>query len=313
MCGCLNCPFSSSFIDEAAAYPIYQANKEAELKNYVTMEKVKNILRKLKFGKDSYFFVNDFDGKILVQPNQLEREGQIQLDRRDAHGTLIIQKLINPAHDGGGFVEYMMEKPSIKKVIPKLAYVIALPKWGWVMGAGIYLDDVDVALGEIDAQVSHNIIGTMLWITAISFLSVAAIFLGLMLNIKERTSADDRLRVANAELEIQREHIIIARDEERERIRKYLHDGIQSMLAVIKARIEIAIKKLSGIDQSADSAKVDLELAKELSTDTLVRLRQIIKEISIVNPQLGLVYELFRHVRIDLPTCCRMTSMLRGR
>lgn len=241
------------------------------------MEKVKNILRKLKFGKGSYFFVNDFDGKILVQPNQPEREGQIQLYRRDAHGTLIIQKLINLAHDGGGFVEYMMEKPSIKKVIPKLAYVIALPKWGWVMGAGIYLDDVDVALGEIDAQVSHNIIGTMLWITAISFLSVAAIFLGLMLNIKERTSADDRLRVANAELEIQRERIIIARDEERERIRKYLHDGIQSMLAVIKARIEIAIKKLSGIDQSADSAKVDLELAKELSTDTLVRLRQIIE------------------------------------
>ncbi len=298
-----------------AIEPIYRASKKAELKNYVTLaeqaiapfydsddmddskiEKVKDILRRLEFGNDGYFFVNDFHGKILVQPNQQEREGKIQLDRRDAHGTLIIQKLIDLAHEGGGFVEYMMEKPSTKKTVPKLAYVIALPKWEWVLGAGIYLDDVDVALEEIDTQVSRNIANTMLWIAVISFLGVAAIFLGLMLNIKERTATDDRLREANAELEVQRERIIIARDEERERIRKNLHDGIQSMLAAIKARIEIAIRQLSGIDRKADSARINLELAKELLTDTFVRLRQIIDDIGIVNPQVGLANELLRHV-----------------
>ena len=39
-------------------------------------------------------------------------------------------------------MDYATEKPSIKKVVPKLAYVIAIPNWEWVLGTGIYLDDV---------------------------------------------------------------------------------------------------------------------------------------------------------------------------
>ena len=39
-----------------------------------------------------------------------------------------------------------------------------MDNWGWMIGTGIYLDDVDAALAKIDAQQSRNIEGTMLWI-----------------------------------------------------------------------------------------------------------------------------------------------------
>lgn len=293
----------------ASVEPIYRASKKAELKNYValaeqsiaplyesgrmddeTTTKAKDILRKLKFGKDGYFFVNDFDGKILVQPNQPDREGKIQWDRRDANGTLIIQKLISLAQDGGGFAEYMMEKPSIKTVVPKLAYVIALPRWKWVLGTGIYLDDVDNALEEIESQVSSNIANTMLWIIAISFLSLIAIFLGLMSNIKERTALDDKLAIANAELKSWAQRLINAQEKESERI-NYLHNGTQSRLTAIKINIEAAVRALPKTPQVAKESAPFRSAAEGLG-GVLADLRKIIDGISISDPKLPLAAQL---------------------
>ena len=55
----------------------------------------------------------------------------------------------------------------------KRAYVEELPGWNWMLGTGVYLDDVDQALDSVDAQVASNIIGTMRWIVLIALLSVA--------------------------------------------------------------------------------------------------------------------------------------------
>jgi two-component system NarL family sensor kinase len=296
---------SLAHLQRATIEPVYRANKEAELRNYVALaeqsiasfyenerdddakEKAKDLLRRLKFGEDGYFFVNDFDGKILVQPNQPYREGKTQLDRRDSTGTLIIQKLINVAHNGGGFVEYTMEKPSVRKVVPKLAYVIALPKWEWVLGTGIYLDDVDVVLEEIDRQVADNIIDTMIWIVSISFLSLIAIFFGLLLNIKERTITDDKLSEANANLAALTKRLINAREEERQRI-EYLYNGVQSMLTAIKMNIEVALSKSSHLIKDY----VPFRLAAEALGSVLADLHKIIKGESISDPKLSLAAQL---------------------
>ena len=83
---------------------------------------------------------------------------------KDSDGSPTIQNLISRANEGGGFVRYQWVKPSSHHTAPKLGYVVALPNWGWILGTGIYLDDVDDALAKIDAQVSGNIRSTMLWI-----------------------------------------------------------------------------------------------------------------------------------------------------
>lgn len=178
-----------------AVKPVYLATKDAELKSYVALavrsiahlyesgrtddkakEEAKAILAKLEYGDDGYFFLYDLDGKLLMHPRLMERVHEKLLDLKDANGKLIIRDLIHRARTGGGFEDYAWPKLSKgNAVTPKRAYVMELPNWGWMLGTGVYLDDVDKALAGIDMQVSKNIFDTMLWIAIIALLSVTLV------------------------------------------------------------------------------------------------------------------------------------------
>src|SRR6266571_979090 len=172
----------------------YLASKEAELKHYValashsiahlyesgrsdpaTLEEAKRILSTLSYGDDGYFFVYDMKGNNLMHPRQPELVGQNLWELRDASGVPTIQRLIERANAGGGLQRYVWVKPSSRKPAPKLGYVIPMQHWGWMMGTGIYLDDVDAALAKIDAQQSRNIQGTMWWIAGLAILSALVV------------------------------------------------------------------------------------------------------------------------------------------
>lgn len=186
----------------------YLATKQNELRNYLSVamlavahlhtaespidtkaqEEAKSILRKLKFdGDDGYYFIHDYDCKNILQPPDPAREGQYECDRRDSSGKFHIKELIDVAkNDGEGFVRYDVKKPSTEKTTPKLSYVVAIPEWRFVLGTGIYLDDVDTFLNGIDTELSHYIRESMKWIVIITLfgllvLSVIQIRTGKMI------------------------------------------------------------------------------------------------------------------------------------
>ncbi|MGN6701741.1 MAG: cache domain-containing protein, partial [Burkholderiaceae bacterium] len=221
----------------------YRASKEAELKHYVvlatraishlydsgrddpaTLDEAKAILAKLEYGDDGYFFLYDMHGKNLMHPRLPEIVGKNLWEMKDANGNPTIQRLTERARAGGGFERYMWEKPSLHQVMPKLGYVVSLDRWGWMMGTGIYLDDVEAALAKIDAQISGNIHSTMLWITGIAIASVLGIALsGLALNVSE-------YRVADAKLKVLAQRVVRSQEDERARLSRDLHDGISQLL-----------------------------------------------------------------------------------
>ena len=153
----------------------YLASKEAELKHYValathsvahlydsgrndpaTLDEAKRILSTLSYGDDGYFFIYDLQGKNLMHPRQPELVGHNLWNLRDPTGEPTVQRLIERANAGGGLERYVWLKPSTSKPAPKLGYVVPMERWGWMMGTGIYLDDVDAALAKIDAQQSQQ-------------------------------------------------------------------------------------------------------------------------------------------------------------
>ncbi|HEX7982409.1 MAG TPA: cache domain-containing protein [Duganella sp.] len=236
----------------------YLSSKEAELKHYValashsishlynsgrsdpaTLAEAKRILGSLSYGDDGYFFLYDMQGNTLMHPRQPELVGQNLFELRDALGRPTIQNLLQRARAGGGLERYMWIKPSTRKPVAKLGYVIAMPQWGWMMGTGIYLDDVDRALAKIDIQQSGNIHNTMLWIAAIAIAaSVTVASSGLALNISE-------FRVADAKLKVLAQRVVESQEEERARLSRDLHDGISQWLVSIKLQIEAGLIRLA--------------------------------------------------------------------
>jgi two-component system NarL family sensor kinase len=266
----------------------YLASKEVELKHYValgtrsiahlyesgrkdakTLNEAKAILAKLDYGDDGYFFIYDLHGTNLMHPRQPELVGRDLWGLKDTAGNLTIQRLTEKARSGGGLVRYMWKKPSANKVAPKLGYVVMLERWDWMLGTGIYLDDVDAALARIDTQSSGNIHNTMLWIAGIAIASALAIALsGLALNISE-------FRVADAKLKVLAQRVVRSQEEERARLSRDLHDGISQWLVSIKLQVESGIAKLAGNIAQPESARMSFDRAAIQLNDVLGEVRRI--------------------------------------
>src|SRR5476651_1350049 len=229
------------------------ASKRAELKNYVEMAKslieplyadgkgdeaaqqrVLEELRKLSFGIDGYFFVYDRQGRSLMHARQSELVGKYLWNMTDPHGLPVIQALLKSAESGAGFQRYAWKKPSTGQVTDKLAYVVMLDRWGWMLGTGIYLEDVERATQQARDEVAQGIRKTMLAIAAVALIAVLLVFAsGLMLNVSEHRLADRKLQRLT-------QRIVSLQEEERSRVSRELHDGISQVLVSIKFQFELA-------------------------------------------------------------------------
>jgi methyl-accepting chemotaxis protein len=103
----------------------------------------KQAIKGLRFDGGNYFWINDLEPRMLMHPTRPDLEGKPVGDLKDALGKNYMLEMVGVAKkSGAGFVEYDFLKPQIGKVVPKTSYVKLFPAWGWVLGSGVYLDDV---------------------------------------------------------------------------------------------------------------------------------------------------------------------------
>src|SRR5690606_18865249 len=128
------------------------------------------LLQQMEFGRDGYFFVYDLQGNNLMHPRQPELVGRNLWELRDTRGQPVIQNLLAAARQGGSdgqSIRYLWKKPSTGQTVDKLGYILILERWGWMLGTGIYLDDVEQALTDIDATAQANIRNMLIWVGGI--------------------------------------------------------------------------------------------------------------------------------------------------
>jgi two-component system NarL family sensor kinase len=259
------------------------ASKKAELQHYIelalssiepyygsrrddeaTKAEAARVLAALDYGgTDGYFFVFDVAGRTIVHPRQPELVGQDLWELRDINGVAVIRDLIAKAHLGGGSLRYIWQKPSNLELTPKLSYVVTLPRWNWMIGTGVYLDDVQATMDQLDRQVNANIEATMWWIAGIAVLGIALIgSCALVLNLSES-------RIADAKLRLLARQVVQSQETERAHLSRELHDSTSQTLVSIKLLMESAIAKLG------DAAPPALPKALERLKAALGEVRNI--------------------------------------
>jgi methyl-accepting chemotaxis protein len=118
--------------------------KSGELTLEQGQQKAKDSLRAARYGKGDYFWINDRHPRSVMHPIKPELEGQDVSQNKDANGKLLYKEFVNAAQAaGGGFVEYEWVRKAGDPGMPKIAYVHGFEPWGWIVGTGIYVDDVD--------------------------------------------------------------------------------------------------------------------------------------------------------------------------
>ena len=106
-------------------------------------------LKSMSGGEEAYFWINDMQPVVLMHPKSAQLVGEDVSNLTDPNGTQIFVEMVKAVRQGGeGFVEYQWNKPGFSEPVDKISYVKGFKPWGWVVGTGIYLDDVDAIYQE---------------------------------------------------------------------------------------------------------------------------------------------------------------------
>jgi methyl-accepting chemotaxis protein len=103
-------------------------------------------LGKLRYSGTEYFWVNDMLPRVVMHPIKKELDGQDVTGYRDPNGKALFVAFVERVRKSReGFVDYMWPKPGHVEPVPKISFVKGYEPWGWIVGSGIYVDDVAAA------------------------------------------------------------------------------------------------------------------------------------------------------------------------
>ncbi len=100
-------------------------------------------IERLRYNGNEYFWINDMEPRVVMHPIKPELNGKPVGDMKDPNGLALFKAFVDKVKaDGKGFVAYQWPKPGASSPQDKVAYVQGFEPWGWVIGSGVYVDDV---------------------------------------------------------------------------------------------------------------------------------------------------------------------------
>jgi len=158
------------------------------------MELAKKDIRYLRYGRENkdYFWIIDTGPNMIMHPYRSQLEGKDLSDEKDPNGKKLFVAMVRLCErDGQGFIHYMWQwKDDPHRIVPKLSYVKKFPQWNWIIGTGMYTEDVDREISDL--------MRSLMLVSIIIIFIISLILFYLMTNSlgieKKRKVIEDKLR-----------------------------------------------------------------------------------------------------------------------
>jgi len=182
----------------SSAWTILASFHNDEMKGILSREEAQKRaieqITNLHYGREmkDYFWINDMFPKMVVHPYRTDLNGTDLTTYTDPEGKKIFVEMVSIVNRyGDGYVEYMWQWQDEKEiVVPKISYIKGFKPWGWIIGTGIYIDDIEQ---EIDSLV-NNLLQISLFILLIISMLLAFIAAQSFRAMKQQQAAEDALR-----------------------------------------------------------------------------------------------------------------------
>lgn len=247
----------------------------------ITMDEAKiisaDIIRNATYGEGGYFFVYGLDGMTIVLLGDKAIEGTSRIGLKDANGKMIVQEFIDIVKkDGAGFSEYYYPKKGETVALPKRAYVQLDADFGWIIGTGNYIDDIDKAVAVVADESMKQLRTKMLLTLGISLLIVAA---GVIAAIITGASISNPI-VRITKLIHQTAKLDMTYDDSFESIYKYKDEtGVMAhAVADLRANLRELVKMLHNDSISLAEASQHLSNISNSVSDSIVAVASAVSE-----------------------------------
>ena len=124
----------------------YQLEQTGKISREVAQRQALEEIRPMRYADGNYFWVNDEHPTMIMHPMKPELDGKDLTSLKDSSGKAMFVEFVKAAQaPDGGYVYYLWPKPGRDEPVQKLSFLKRFAPWGWVIGTGIYIDDVDAA------------------------------------------------------------------------------------------------------------------------------------------------------------------------
>ncbi|WJG21785.1 methyl-accepting chemotaxis protein [Vibrio furnissii] len=121
----------------------YQQQTSGALTEQQAQQQAKQAIAAARYGDEDYFWINDLTPTMVMHPFKPQLDGKALSEVKDPNGKALFVEMAHRARDQGeGVVYYLWPKPGAQEAVEKVSYVKLFKPWGWIVGSGVYIDDV---------------------------------------------------------------------------------------------------------------------------------------------------------------------------
>ncbi|MCV4283637.1 methyl-accepting chemotaxis protein [Pseudomonas capsici] len=143
-----------------------------------------NTIKALRYGQNDYFWINDLRPVMVMHPANPKLDGQDLSGVKDPDGFALFNEMVAVAKSkGAGLIHYRWPKPGASEPVKKTSYVQLFQPWGWIIGSGVYVDDVAAEFKQQMWQAIMFSAGIVLVLALLVTLILRSIVLPLRLTV----------------------------------------------------------------------------------------------------------------------------------
>jgi methyl-accepting chemotaxis protein len=154
-------------------------------------------IARMRYRGSEYFFITDFTPVMIMHPIRPELDGKDVGPMQDPSGKALFREFVKVTREsGGGFVDYLWPRPGSTTPVAKISYVQGFSPWGWIIGTGVYTDDLSAEFWNAVWAMAINMGIVMAVIIAATVMLIRSITLPLgALNGALMRLADNDIRI----------------------------------------------------------------------------------------------------------------------
>ena len=223
-------------------------------------------IENFRYDEIEYFWVNNLEGIMLMHPIKPEMDNSNILDLQDPDGKYFFQAMVDIVKkDGQGTVDYQWPKPGSEEPQPKISFVKEFKPWGWIVGSGVYVDDLKAIERNLLMQVGLSSMG----IVFLAVLIMILIIIPLNKSLKHITEGTQKY----AELDFSENIALFSKDE---------LGGIATSFEKVRSELIQMIQNLKGISSQLDQRAQVISVSVDKLEEATVTTSESVEDISAV-------------------------------
>ncbi|WP_419736215.1 methyl-accepting chemotaxis protein [Pseudomonas sp. COR18] len=232
-----------------------------------------SVIRGLRYDQNDYFWINDLRPVMVMHPANPKLEGQDLSGIKDPDGYALFNEMVILAKaKGRGMIDYRWPKPGASAPVQKTSYVQLFEPWSWIIGSGVYIDDVQAEFYE---QVRN---ASLVGLAIAVLVSVLVLLIGRSIVHPLRETVQAMANIASGESDLTRTLDTHGQDEVTELARHF--NAFTSKLRGVVSQLQVSASELGQSSSDLGNSAIESQTRSQQQSQQMEMVATAINEVT---------------------------------